>query len=891
MEDEVLKGFLGRQLDGLVDGGKTYEEAVRHLLEYTDSGMRAALIQLLEERQGRAAGWAKRIRVTDGDSATAVAGDSAAWYLPPADGGLRWGRLRAKMLESGLAGAVEAIDTSTDAIVKELAEPFSHSRRRGIVIGNVQSGKTANYAAVAAKALDAGYRFVLVLSGIHNNLRDQTQRRLNRDLCVDDHPAEWYQLTTVLSDLNPSERKNAAASVSSLTKHRKMIAVMKKNSSRLDHLIAYLDNLDDAALARTPILIIDDESDQATPDSSRGTEDDPTVINRKMRQVWSRVRNGSYVGYTATPFANVFMDPEDDASSGLESLYPRDFIHVMPTPSNYFGAERLFGIRDGGIDAEATVGADVVRRIPREEVPLLAPAGRADADEFVPTVTDSLQDAVRWFIVASAIRRMRGQKSKHSTMLIHTTHRVKPHQATRDVIQEFLEPLKDRAQEGDVEELHEIFKREEARAAHLYTGDAPAPTWPAIREQIVNVLRVLEVIVDNGDEAAADRIVYTDDQPRTAIVIGGGTLSRGLTLEGLFVSFFTRTSNAYDTLLQMGRWFGYRPGYEDLQRIWLAEGLETDYQFLAQVEAEMREEIRRMSSEGLTPGQIGVRIRQHPGRLEITSATKMKHAQQVECTFQGYRTQTTMFDFSDPAVQDSNVQTALELLADIAEHEVVRETSGSRLYTDVGFSRVKAFFDGFAMHKRHEETHREALNWAEAKLPEVPWRVVLASGGREEVFTRQGFAVKAVNRAPINELDGASLNIRALMSGSDRIADLLLAGVPEASEAKRDMDRMLLRHRAASEGGANGEGLLVLYPISRSSQAQKSSTRESHRVDMAAMLGQLLDGPVNTDLPLIGYGMVLPSDAAGELDGDGDFRSVVISGAGEDEEIDDDHRS
>ena len=880
----MQKMFIEQLLDKKLVDGLSPQKAVPLLREDLPPEMHPTLDEIVEERQHRSAEWAETVRVVEGGGSTAELDPGRNWYYPPKGGGLRWTRLKAQMAGGGLADAVDSIDRSTNATVKELAQPFTNERRRGIVIGNVQSGKTANYAALAAKALDAGYRFVLVLSGIHNNLRTQTQERLNRDLGVEAHSDEWGTLTTPLHVLDLAEVKNARFSVSGLSGKRKMMAVMKKNSSRLDHLLEFFDQLDERTLRDTPILIIDDESDQATPDSSRAKKDvetDPTVINKKMRQVWAKVKNGTYVGYTATPFANVFMDPKPHGVEGLESLYPRDFIHVMPTPKNYFGAERLFGIDEGMIDTEGAAGLDVVRRIPVDELPMLAPAKSAEADTFVPEVTESLKDAVKWFVVASAIRRLRGQTGKHSSMLIHTTHRTKPHQAMRDQLLAFLEPLKKDARNGDVSAFQKIFDNEEGRVASLYTGSADAPTWPVLQHEIVNVLRVLEVVVDNGEEDPEDRIVYNDDRPRTAIVIGGGTLSRGLTLEGLFVSYFTRTSNAYDTLLQMGRWFGYRPGYEDLQRIWLAEGLETDYQFLAAVESEMRSEIRRLASEGLTPDDIGVKIRRHPGRLQITSATKMPLAEQVEFTFQGYRTQTAIFDFSDPAVQEANTATVVTLLRSLEGYRV--KTGGlaasSHLYKDVPFASIKAFFEAFSVHERYRETHREALKWVDAKLPDLPWRVVLAGGSRGPVFQGEEFVVPSVNRAPLRAVEDQSINIRALMRGGDRVADLVLEGSEEAGGLKTDIARMALRLKPADEGGAGGQGVLVLYPIALDSTPQNQrEAAESGRTSMRDVLSGLgLGHLADSGTPLMGYGVVMPSDIAGKLEADGDFMSLVIA--------------
>lgn len=894
-DNSAMKDLLARQVVNRMKRGRTMEEAVESLLDDSDDEMVIALRELLHDHRVKTDKWAERIRVRIDPTGGAIAVDSdnnesshRSWYLPSA--GPRWSQLREKMLSTGLAEAIPSIDRSSDQIVSQLAEPYSMQRRRGLVIGNVQSGKTANYAAVAAKALDANYKFVLVFSGTYNNLRAQTQKRITRDLGVEENAQQWITLTTTQTDLQAASWVNAASTVSSLLDgDRTMIAVMKKQTSRLDHLLKFLDQIDEQTLRRLPILIIDDESDQATPDSSPNPEDDPTKINAKLRRVWSKVRNGTYVGYTATPFANVLMDPQDaadpdDPSAGsLESLYPRDFLAVMPTPKNYFGAETLFGIRDGFLDGEESEGLDVIRRIPREEWSDLGPQRQKDAADFVPTVTSSLGDAIRWFIVASAIRRLRGQKDKHSSMLVHTTERTDPHFAMQEAINDFLDPMKERAREGDVSEFRAIFNEEEDRVAELYTGDGPAPTWPAIQGEILNVLRVLRVVVDNGKEAHADRLVYDDEHPSTVIVIGGGTLSRGLTLEGLFVSFFTRSSKAYDTLLQMGRWFGYRPGYEDLQRIWLAEGLDSDYQFLAQVEAEVRREITEMASQGKTPGEIGLKIRRHPGRLEVTAPAKMKHARQIEYTFQGRNKQTILFDFATSGLQKTNTRIAVDFLHRISDHAVTSAPGqGSRLYKGVSFEHVQEFFEKFAMHPKHQEEHKRALDWAAKKLPEKSWRVVLAAGGGEQVLAEQGLQVKAVRRAPIKDPEEGSVNIRALMSGNDRIADLATEGSPLAEDAGNGDEQSAARLRPKNEGGANGEGLLILYPISRMSRARSGA---KDREDMQEVLKKIDPALAEVDMnePFFGYAMVLPSDTEGLLTHDGDFLAVEIPAADEEE--------
>ncbi|MGO1466886.1 Z1 domain-containing protein [Microbacterium gubbeenense] len=789
------------------------------------------------------------------------------WYSGPRDDGV-WAGLRERMQEN-LGEAVKSVDASTEEIVASLAEPHvDDDKRLGMVIGNVQSGKTANYSSVIAKALDSGYKFVIVLSGVHNNLRRQTQERLERDLGVDDDKERWYKLTGVDGDFGDAHTANATSIVAN---YDRVLAVVKKNGGRLRKLFAFLRSLDSETKRNTPFLIIDDESDQATPDASSKSEDDPTTINLLMRTIWSAVRNGSYVGYTATPFANVFMNPNTDEEL-LQELYPRDFIHVMPTPRNYFGAERIFGLDESDSEERDATIPDVIREIPSAEVQQLVPKGR-DVSGFAPQMTESLQDAIRWFVVACAVRRLRGQQKKHSTMLIHTTHRTEPHFAMRDAVNDYLEPLRQSALDGDAGPFRDVFKEEINRAAELYTGDGAAPTWPRISEEILNVMRFLKVSVDNGRADDSERLAYAD-QAQTVIVIGGGTLSRGLTLEGLFVSFFTRTSNTYDTLLQMGRWFGYRVGYEDLQRIWLSPGLEEDYRFLATVEADLRIDVARMTAAGDTPEKIGVRVRLHPGRLQVTSPAKMKHTKTVDADFEGYRLQTTRFEVADAGALAGNSLRAEELFRKI---ETYRSDESPTLFEDVPLTELVSFFGSIEVHPRFRKVLADAVTWSHDKLPDTPWNVFVPSEGTgDDHLNVAGNVARAVRRAPIKTTtetlrDSKEINIRALMAGNDAIADLRAQGNLPAGRAAASMSNDEQYRWRKDPAGGDGRGLLVIYPISR-----HSASTSKERMPMADSLNAIDASLTGEEQPpIIGLAVIAPFDTANRLASKGTRIAVV----------------
>lgn len=846
--------------------GDSFDKACKKVLEKFEAlvpGVSEAVAELKEMRKGRII---REERGRAGNTSTGQDIREMGWYPGPSADGV-WTQLKERMIFSGLEAAIDGINSSTSAIVASIAEPYVHSDRRlGLVIGNVQSGKTANFSAVIAKALDEGYRFVLVLSGIHNNLRKQTQERLERDLGLIDDARDWFRLTSADGDFGTAFKDNASSIVST---NKRVLAVVKKNVSRLHNVLDFLRAIDEQTLKKTPFLIIDDESDQATPDSSPTPENDPTKINQLMREIWAEVHNGTYVGYTATPFANIFMDPNSESTGNLEELYPKDFIHVMPTPKNYFGAERIFGLEG---DTSERVTPDIVREIDKKEQKQLSPEKGVD-----PTVTKSLGDAIRWFIVASAIRRSRGQNKKHSTMLIHTTHRVDPHFAMRDAVKVFLGPIQHAAREDDVESFRTIFHQERDRAAELYTGDHGAPSWQIVSQEIPNVLRSLRLSVDNGSAETTERLAYPEDTPQTVIVIGGGTLSRGLTLEGLFVSYFARTSNAYDTLLQMGRWFGYRTAYEDLQRVWLGSGLEDDYRFLATIENEVRMEIRRMAGANQTPKEIGVRVRLHPGRLQITSPAKMKHVKIAQADFEGFRLQTTLFDMDTPSLHDNNVDTSLLLRKALTPY---RDANDSSLHLDVPIGKLEDFFKNFHVHSRFQENFTNSYNWANDKLSQKTWNVVIP-------FRQDSSTFDLISRTPINTSTSTvenshHINIRSLMSDGDIVRDLQKSS-DQTMKIGRKMSHNEQLNLRQDPAGLDGRGLLILYPIDRNSKIKKDS---EHRVNMDEALRrvspELLSDPA---LPLMGIALVAPWDTGHELEEKGTTVSVQPLFEADDDEI------
>lgn len=767
----------------------------------------------------------------------------AGWYSGPEDGDELWPRLRTRLESGPMRDVVGEIDQASTKVVANLADPsiFGLSKR-GLVVGYVQSGKTANYTAVLAKAADAGYGLFIVLSGMFDNLRHQTQVRLSRDIV--DH--DWVPLTT--DDADFGDVVNGAAF---LARGAKSIAVVKKNQFRLHSLRDWLRDIPVDIRRRVPVLLLDDEADQATPNSASGRARQ-TRINQLVRQIWAEIPTGTYLGYTATPFANIFMDPDDE-----QELYPADFIIDLPRPEAYFGAERVFG-REPLDDADVPdPGLDMVRDVPDGQAQdLRAPGKREARASFDPEPPSSLIDALQWFLVATAIRRARGQRAAHSSMLVHTTHYIQPHFAMRDRLDVELTTLQTAWRRGERSDLKASYEEEATRALEVAT--LPLPSWSEVEKELGGVLDAVRVVVDNG--ASDDRLDYDrideGGQPvaETVVAVGGGTLSRGLTLEGLVVSYFTRTSNTYDTLLQMGRWFGYRPGYEDLPRIWLQAGLADDFRFLALVEEEIRQDMRHMERMKVTPRQLGVRVRAHPGRLAIVARNKMQHADVVRITYAGERLQTFIFDETDLQVIEGNRASVTEFVAACRQvaPEVPGPTSARWSFADVPADTVVALLRSYQFHPDQLGLRADHMTgWIERVAPSNPWNVVVIGSNKThrhpdgspvhlgEVDLGLSVPAPAVNRAPLASPSLGTANIKALLSHNDWFADLFPAEVKALGDAAKD-PRQVRRDRC------EGRGLVIVYPVSRYSIPMGAARVTESRRTMRA--------PAH----LLGLGLIFP---------------------------------
>lgn len=770
------------------------------------------------------------------------------WYVGPGAGDLHWPALEG-FLENEKRwdrDAIASIDEASSEIVSLLANPTHEQFRcKGLVVGYVQSGKTANMTAVIAKAVDAGYNLIVLLGGVTNKLRAQTQRRLEGDI-VERHRHLWQLYTTADDDGDFVRPANGQFTLP--VAGRAQLVVMKKETNRLEAFLRTIERTPAKVLRSLKTLIIDDECDQASVDASN-RENSPTRINEGIRRVIRALPAVSYVGYTATPFANVFINPHES-----DDLYPEDFITDLPRPKDYFGTREVFGFDpdDAGEDGGASAGKDMIRRIPASEVARLRPAAARNQGDFAPEITDELGKALLWFLISCAIRRRRGQAESHMTMLVHTSPNVRQHTGMAAAIRSWLSACRPELIRGTGEAWNRLVNvwNDETGRVPLAGQDEQALDPSDLVPWLSDALDSLEVAVENG--ISDERLDYTSDA-KTYIVVGGSVLARGLTLEGLCVSFFLRTSQQYDTLLQMGRWFGYRFGYADLPRLWTTSDLALNFRALARIEDEIRQEIARYRElKGATPLDIAVRVRQIPG-LAITSKAKMRHAYRTSISFEGKHVQTIRFDHRNERIVSEN-WVAAEVLVNDARAKGSYDSS-RKLFTDVPLSIVRKFLREYVICDQHMDLQKDMLLDYLDKASDglASWNIAVVAPENGPASNRHlGFfgAVSTNRRSKLAESEDYA-DIKALMSKRDILVDA------DDTAASREESWNALKQRRPAVP------LLLLYPIEAESRpAPKNTSRD----------GAPTRVPLNAVNDLMGIGIVFP----GLLDRSGRYFSVEL---------------
>ncbi|MFI6505159.1 Z1 domain-containing protein [Nonomuraea typhae] len=825
-----------------------------------------------------------------------------------------WNRYSTLLGKAWKPGAVEALDESTDQILQLMEDPqrVGEWKTYGLVYGQVQSGKTASYTGVICKAVDAGYQVVIVLTSQHESLRHQTQARLDKEflgfnskfsrnpsadssviigvgaLGLRAPDAFCMPVTTRDSDFTSAQFQGTPINIHEV----RILVVAKKNKRILDNLRDWLSNFatsgaDGSRVIRNaPLLLIDDEADYGSVDTKRaanGTthsdpDHDPTAINKAIRGLLELFEKRVYLAYTATPFANIFIPNSTDHPEHGVDLFPRSFMVALEPPSNYCGPEVVFGLEDPSA-AEIREPLPIIREVDDHER-WLPDTHRKGARPRGP-LPASLVEALDSFVLATAVRKIRETQfdvaGGHNTMLIHVTRYT---DVQREVARQIEAHLVAMASSwGDYGQAGHALRERLTRLwatdfANTYTTLAnrddvsttvgPAVSWQEILSVIPQVLDEAAGNVKQINGSAADVLDYQSSTPVTVVAVGGDKLSRGLTLEGLTVSYYLRTSKTYDTLLQMGRWFGYRPGYLDVTRLYTTTELVNYYVHITRANRELMDLTGAVAKAGQTPEHVGMRVLNGVGNLQVTAAAKMRSSAIMSVSFSGTRAETLVMRTDDKALKQNHAR--LEKLVEemIPCSEVPKEQlngAGRGFFRqNVPADVVLNFLDGFDVSPRVLTANPENLaKYIRAQLARgelVRWTVGVTGGSSAFHFSAHGTDVPLVRRKPIMHprVRDSEFEVGVLVSPAHEALGLLPGRVRRAFDRTAEEFRRSGRGRAPARASGESlrmmrdpaEGLLLIYPIDPAVFTEEDAT---------------------ADLPAVGYAVVFPhSDRAEKVE-------------------------
>ena len=788
----------------------------------------------------------------------------------PEDEASSWQLYKKKLLDSGFKeDTVTEIESTTLKILKRLNGDTTESEPvKGLVIGNVQSGKTANMAALMAMAADWGWNMFIVLSGTIENLRVQTQNRLFSDL--NQQGTLWWRPLQHLSKTVDISQKAQSLHFDAESRER-YFTVCLKNSTRLRKLIQWA-QADKNKQRQMRILVIDDEADQAGINTCNIDAEEVSRINKLIRalvngknedgkDIESTYLAMNYVGYTATPYANILNEPPEKGS-----LYPRSFITTLAVSKEYFGPQQIFGYSGDSVSFD---GLDIVRTISTDELNEL----KSIHDGESSVTPESLIDAVCWFMCGVACMRIWDYK-KPVSMLIHTSQKTAHHSAVAAVVSNWLNQTstKDiikRSERVWYEETSK-FTFEDFRAQYP-TYDRPDdsinryPEFSAVEEQL-NILidggishieldadgdlsyhAGIHLCIDNctNNGVTSDgmhvRLAYPDssNMPTPApafIVVGGATLSRGLTIEGLISTFFLRSVGQADTLMQMGRWFGYRKKYELLPRLWITDKTKQQFIFLAALDQELRDEIQRMDITGRSPADYGPKVKNSPKAsfIRITAKNRMQAATEASMDYSGASNQTYLFD-NNAATLGGNIRVTEEFIGELGAAWVPENNrfSNDIVWRNVSFSVIRKYIERFNFCSRLKVFNdtKPLMDWIEKVTGEGKlgnWNVIVAGkkNATNGVWTLPGGkTVNKINRSKKNnqnEADENLLDIGVLRDPMDLFADVDIDSISDPEAKQLILDSISNSNSRGAAGLRDRAGLdttpqLIIYRVDQNS--------------------------------------------------------------------------
>jgi hypothetical protein len=909
---------------------------------------------------------------------------------------------------------IEETKRTSLEILEKMGDPKSKEAFyvKGLVVGSVQAGKTQNFNAVINRAIDAGYRLIIVLAGLMEDLRNQTQLRIENDVIgegldidtdrlvnkgvgkihrfgkTDDSAGDWVEQAIGITSAKSDFKKTLLDADFSL--NHLNVLVCKNNVSVLRNLIVWLHDYleENKDQHNIPLLILDDEADNASlnNEGKRGREY-ASKTNGHIRALLALFKRKTYIGYTATPFANILADrndapennwvvkykvkgqTEEKALQRVDNLFPDDFIVLLNPPTNYIGAKQIFetikpieNIAQLKIPLVELVYDNIDHfpdRVYRNESGELSGVlnicnqnewnekiGEFNSylgfssyneyrkktrtskpiDDFPRSLPDSIKDSILCFILSIAVRESRkpamifsAMFNPHNSMLIHISRYTLWQNRLKELIDVYLRNLQSSLQLDDPANPNSIFatleriwfryysKITDHVSDYLPRGYDDEFLKPISFEVIKNkflteAIKGIEVKAVNS--STGDKLLYPKNTPKKYIAIGGNRLSRGFTLEGLSINYFIRSTNYSDALLQMGRWFGYRPGYLDCCKLFITPDSMEKYDLVTRTIEELETEFRKMEEKipPRTPANFILRVKKHPGALKITRPAILRDTKEVNWSYQDSLEQSTKFDISKKKIE--SVWLHFKKIVKKYPFELKRKEDG----IDAGFLTSQTDINGVIEILKQEnnfgsETCDSMVKFLErckaaGKLKN--WTIAIKITGRAKITEGKGILRKeesglptditmTVRRGPDNNEGVRYFRNKFIkektFGASGKSANIISAGLDfaillsetqiklaekEFVNSKRNYYRdkfpdwtqeqvnkkaedVNIPERVYREKMSDGEGLLVIYILDSYYVFRQEKNNED-----AEMKDFVENEGIDLNIPLIGYAIGFP---------------------------------
>ena len=820
-------------------------------------------------------------------SITEMNGDITPWLYSRKDdiNWELWSRYKSYMHEKDPSFPINDLDDFTDKILDKCYNPKESGSwdRRGMVVGHVQSGKTSNYVGLINKATDAGYKVIIVIAGTISSLRRQTQERIDEGYIGKSSSAYInnygenkiigvgkYKVDTDIYSLTSSFYRTGdegdfnqgiANRLNIPIGKNPVVFVIKKNKSILENLIDWFSKDSNIRIVNgqpklfnVPALIIDDEADAASVNATKDINDIKT-INKLIRTLLNVFDQNTFVGYTATPYANLFIpqDYNDELTTIVkgktyfigEDLFPKDFIINIIAPKNYIGAAKIFGL-ENPITRVSHEPLNVFRVIDDYDPPFFKTINKNNKDDLPEYLPESLETAIKSFILTCAIRRLRGHEKKHNSMLVHVALYVKWIDRVALLVNERMKDFKNYISANDSQFLNELEK--------LYINDFLPTTenvienidykdsriqlhdWDSVKAELKKAASKIDVRAVHGTRSTTnleyhniDEIDYSRyEDGLSVIAVGGGRLARGITLEGLSTSYYLRTTRMYDSLMQMGRWFGYRPGYVDLCRLYTTETIYEWFNHITMATEEMRHDFDEMTTRNLKPKDFTLKVRNHHGLLAITSVAKLFWAQNISMSFSGSNPQTYLLLKDQKTIINNfnNLKNLFERLGFPKDENIITKRNKVRylLYRNVQVELLTDFIENYKINipSINNQVISDYIKNQELNKNIKEWNICIVSNTSEKALLYdEGVVKKPENRTEYDtqkyklSADGKEIELVCSVRNQTEYSELYKITKNQIDDVvDRQVDLLENGDGSIKERRANeGKGLLLIYAL------------------------------------------------------------------------------